>query len=119
MSQSNHLTLLNRACGYEVASVLIDEILSFSEIKREVSDRFGGCHNQEIDRILKAGLRNNVFIIPLTRGRKKYTLNQELFSESELKLIQKRAYARSTDDSTHANFAHQPSMWIHTDSLGN
>lgn len=115
MNQSNHLILLNRTQGYEVASVLIDETLSFSEIKRRVSERFGGCHNQEINRILKVGLRNNIFLIPPTRGRKKYTLNEELFSESDLELIQKRAYARSSDDQSHVNVAYQPSMWFHTD----
>ena len=110
--QSNHHAILNRPCGYEIAAVLVDETLTFSGIKEQVSDEYCDCHNQEITRILETGEKNNIFVIPPTRGAKKYTLNNDIFEESEIATIRKRAHARSHETGDHINSAYTQSMWL-------
>ena len=90
---------LNRPLGYEIAHILRDSKLSFAGIKRELP--YEDVNDNEIARILDPDgtqCPTDVFTIPKTRGRTKYTLNRALFSEDDLERIRNRAEARIRDN---------------------
>jgi len=88
---------LNRPLGYEIARLLIGAELSFSEIKQTLL--YTDVNDNEINRILTGKVNGeDVFIIPMTRGGTKYTLNREMFSEDDIAKIHNRAQARLADN---------------------
>jgi 2-phospho-L-lactate guanylyltransferase (CobY/MobA/RfbA family) len=88
---------LNRPLGYEIARLLIDAELSFSEIKEALL--YTDINDNEINRILDRQVDGeDVFLIPKTRGGTKYTLNREMFSEDDVAKIHNRAQARLADN---------------------
>ncbi|WP_254840153.1 hypothetical protein [Natronomonas marina] len=90
----NHL---NRPLGYEIATLLMDAELSFSEIKDNLP--YNDVADNELNRILKEEeTEADIFTVPKTRGRKKHTLNLQLFSEEDLEKIRARARARIIDN---------------------
>lgn len=90
----NHL---NRPLGYEIASLLIDSALSFSEIKRRLP--YEDVRDSEVDRIInRQAAGPEIFTVPKTRGGVKHTLNTQLFSDEELERIRIRAEARINDN---------------------
>jgi len=109
--------LLRRTLGYEIATVLMDSELRFSEIKAELSEEIPNIHDNEIWRILRKGMELNIIEIPPTRKGTKYSLNQDLFSSAELMEIRRRAKARITNEpiggTTHADGPKNRSRFTH------
>lgn len=125
MIEEETAAVLNQPLGYEIASLLQDEQLTFSEIKSKLQKDHNSVHDEEINRVLSSCLENDLVINPLTRGKKKrYTLNHERFSATEINLIIKRAKARQTGKAVeygekyvhHTNFAHIKSSFVETKS---
>jgi hypothetical protein len=88
---------LNRPLGYEIASLLINSALSFSEIKRRLP--YENVRDSEVNRILSGQAPGpEIFTVPKTRGGVKHTLNTQLFSDEELERIRNRAQARIHDN---------------------
>lgn len=98
---------LNRPLGYEVARLLIDSKLSFSDIKRDLP--YDDVNDNELNRVLSGeGTEVEIFTIPKTRGGVKYTLNLQLFSKEELEMIRTRARARISDNLPEKDLHHSP-----------
>lgn len=87
---------LNRPHGYEIASLLINSKLSFSEIKRKLP--YDDVNDNEVNRILTGyETDSELFTLSKVKGDEKHTLNSQVFSDEELETIQDRAEARIND----------------------
>lgn len=105
--------VLDQPYGHEIAKELIDAEMSFSEIKSSVDADW----DEEIYRILTDGKDIGVIEVPPTKGTKKYTLNQELLAESQLKEIKRRAYHRENNTPNHMDAEDSKSEWSDNDDL--
>lgn len=88
---------LAQTFGYEIATVLIDAELRWSELRTAIP--YATPHDERIRRILIPGLEKGIFERPLTKSGTKYTLDSDQFSAEELEEIEKRAIARIFDSS--------------------
>lgn len=103
--------ILNRPYGYEIAKELIDSEKSFSEIKSGVNANY----DAEIDRILTDAKDMGIIKIPPTKGGKKYILNTEQLTESQIEDIEWKADARMDNTPPHMNAEGSRSKWVPKD----
>lgn len=83
---------LNKAFGYEMIVLLMNEPMSIAKIGSQVP--YETVHKRQIERIVESCYDINLIKVTPERGADKYTLNEIYFSKSELKKINRRAIAR-------------------------
>lgn len=94
MATGAQAEVLNRAFGYEIATLLMNKPMSRSDIRSLLP--YEQIHDTQLERIIEACHEEGIIEVADVRGPDRFKLDKSKFTQMELENINSKALARIT-----------------------
>lgn len=95
MVSEEQVEVLNRAFGYEIATLLMNRPMSRSEIQSLLP--YENIHDTQVERAIDACYEKEIITVTAERGPDKFELDRSQFDQMALRIINVKALARMTN----------------------